>query len=336
MRSLQIPKFGPPEVLRIVTGPDPEPGPGEVLVEVEYSGVNFSDIMARMGLYPDAGRPPIVPGYEFAGSVRAVGAGVTELSAGDPVAGLRNFGGHADLLVARSENVLRRPSGVDAVLGAAFPVVYLTAWHALVRMGNLQAGERILIHNAGGGLGTAAVQIAGHVGAVVWGTASPSKHDLLRGLGVTEVFDYPDWPARVRELTGGSGVEFILDPIGGRNLARGFESLAHTGRIVACGTSGFAPGLKRRPLHLVLELLRWPRFNALRMIVKNRGVFGVHLGHLWHRPDLLREEMGEILDLLDKRVLDPVIDRIIPAGEAASAHRRLQEHHNRGKIVLAW
>jgi NADPH:quinone reductase-like Zn-dependent oxidoreductase len=277
-----------------------------------------------------------VPGYEFAGRVRSVGAEVTDLTVGDPVVGLRNFGAHTDLLVARAENVLRRPPGVDAVRGAAFPVVYLTAWHALVRMGNLRAGERILVHNAGGGLGTAAVQIARHAGAVVWGTASPSKHDLLRELGVTEVFDYPEWPARVRELTGGAGVEFILDPIGGRNLTRGFESLAHTGRIVACGTSGFAPGLRRRPLHLVLELLRWPRLSALRMIVKNRGVFGVHLGHLWHRPDLLREEIGEILHLLEEGLLDPVIDSVIPAGEAASAHRRLQERRNRGKVLLAW
>jgi NADPH:quinone reductase-like Zn-dependent oxidoreductase len=303
---------------------------------VEYSGVNFADVMARMGLYPDAGRPPIVPGYEFAGTLREVGAGVTDLRPGDRVVGLRNFGAHADLITARAEYVRRRPPGVDAVDGAAFPVVYLTAWHALVRLGNLQPGERLLVHNAGGGLGTAAVQIGRHVGAVIWGTASPSKHDRLRELGVAEVFDYREWPERVRALTGGRGVEFILDPIGGRSLARGFESLAHTGRIVACGTSGFASGLKRRPLHLLLELLRWPRFNALRMIVKNRGAFGVHLGHLWHRPDLLYQEMGALLELLERGILDPVIDRVVPAEEAASAHRLLQERRNRGKVVLSW
>ncbi len=336
MRSLQISRFGPPEVLRIVDGPDPEPGPGEVVVTVEASGINFADIMARMGLYPDAGRPPIVPGYEFAGRVAAIGTGVDGLQEGDPVVGLRNFGAHSDRVLARARSLHRRPDGLDAVQAAAFPVTYLTAWHALVYLGNLHPGERVLIHNAGGGLGTAALQIARHRGARVFGTASPGKHEWLLGLGLEAVFDYRDWPRQLREHAGRDGVELILDPIGGRNLQLGFESLAHTGRIVACGTSTFASGWRRRPLHLIRELLRWPRLSPIRMMLKNRGAFGVHLGHLWHREEIMAAQLEELTGLLGSGVLDPVIDRVFPAAEAVAAHRHVQGRCNHGKVVLSW
>ena len=336
MHQVRVSRFGPPDVLEVVELPDPQPGEGEVSVAVEAAGVNFSDILARMGLYRDAGKPPFVTGYEFTGRVTAVGPGVSHVQEGDDVIGMRNFGCYADRVVTGADLVLPRPAGLDAVRAAAFPVTYVTAWHALVYLGNLHPGERVLIQNAGGGVGTAAVQIARHRGATILGTASGPKLDFLRTIGVDHPIDYRtgDWAEVVRDLTDGEGVEMIFDPIAGASLRKGFELLAHTGRLIAYGVSSLAPGKTRRFLHTALELFRTPRFSPLKMMVKNRGVFGVHIGHLWHRREMLIAEMEELLALLQEGVLDPIVDTTFPLEEAARAHHYIQDRKNRGKIVL--
>ncbi len=336
MIQVRVSRFGTPDVLEVVELPDPDPGAGEVCVAVSAIGVNFADIMARMGLYPDAGKPPLVTGYEFAGTVSKTGAGVTHIREGDPVVGMRNFGCYASSVVTDSQMVIRRPDGVDAVKGAAFPVVYVTAWHSIVYLGNLHAGERILIQNAGGGLGTAAIQIARHRGAVIMGTASTRKMEFLESMGVDHPIDYQagDWEEAVRDLTGGEGVEMILDPIGGRLLSRELEMLAHTGRLIACGVSSFAPGKSRRLLKALIEVLRTPRVKPIRLMLKNRGIFGVHIGHLWHRGDVMEGELRDLMQLLGEGILDPVVDRTFPLEEAARAHHYIQDRKNLGKIVL--
>ncbi len=336
MREVRVSRFGPPDVLEVVERPDPVPGEGEVCVAVEAAGINFADILARMGLYPDTGKPPFVTGYEFAGRVSAVGPDVTGIKEGDAVVGMRNFGCYADRVVTDARLVLPLPSGLDAVRAAAFPVAYVTAWHSLVYLGNLHPGERLLIQNAGGGVGTAAIQIARHRGAVIFGTASTGKMEFLSELGVDHPIDYrtTDWAEAVRDLTDGEGVEMIFDPLGGRSLAKGFESLAHTGRLIAYGVSGLAPGKARRRVHAAMEILRTPKFSPLRMMQKNRGVFGVHIGHLWHRLDVLREEMRQLVELLEQGVLDPVVDTTFPLEETAQAHHYIQDRRNRGKVVL--
>jgi len=336
MHAVEVSRFGGPEVLRLVEGPDPEPGPGEVTVRVEAAGINFADILARMGLYPDAGDPPFVTGYEFAGRVEAVGAEVEGLEEGERVVGLRDFGCYADLIAVPAQTVLRLPAEIDAVRAAAVPVSYLTAWHSLVYMGNLHRGERILIQNAGGGVGSAAVQIARHRGAEILGTSSPGKHDWLRGLGVDHPIDYRtgDWAARVRELTGGEGVEMIFDPLGGAFVKEGFELLAPAGRMVCYGVSSMAPGKRRNWLKAVWEVFRAPKFSVLRLMVKNRGVIGVHLGHLWGKAAVLRGQFEAILEGVEEGYLDPVVDATFPLEEAFEAHHYIQDRKNRGKVVL--
>lgn len=336
MRVVRVPRFGPPDVLEVVELPDPDPGEGEVRVAVQASGINFADILARMGLYRDAGKPPFVTGYECAGEIDAVGPGVEGLKEGDAVIGMRNFGCYADRIVTSAELVLPRPANLDPVKAAAFPVAYVTAWHSLVYLGNLHRGERVLIHNAGGGMGTAAVQIARHKGAVILGTASARKHDFLRQAGVDYPIDYrnEDWTKAVQSITGGEGVEMIFDPLGGRSLKKGFEQLAHTGRLIAYGISSAAPGKARHILRALLMVMRTPKFSPLRMMVKNRGVYGVHIGHLWHRQDILRGEMKDLLALVEQGELDPVVDRTFPLEQAAQAHHYIQDRKNLGKVVL--
>ncbi len=336
MRMVEVVRFGGPEVLRVREGPEPAPGPGEVAVRVDAAGINFADILARMGLYPDAGEPPFVPGYEFAGRVESVGEGVEGLVPGDRVVGMRDFGCYTDRVVVGPERLFPVPEGMDPVRAAAVPVTYLTAWHALIYIGNLHEGERILVQNAGGGVGSAAVQIARHRGAEILGTSSPGKHDWLRELGVDHPIDYRtgDWAGRVREITDGQGVEMIFDPLGGRYSKEGFELLAPTGRLVCYGVSSFAPGKTRNWLKAVWEVFRSPKFSSLRLMTKNRGVFGVHLGHLWGKAEVLRGEFEQILEGLEAGFLDPVVDSTFPLEEAAAAHDHIQERRNRGKVVL--
>jgi NADPH:quinone reductase-like Zn-dependent oxidoreductase len=190
MRQIWISKGGPPEVLVVKEEADPQPGPGEMRVRVDASGVNFADVMGRLGLYPDLPKIPVVPGYEVAGRVEAVGGGVDARWVGRDLFALTRFGGYADVVCAPQAQVFPRPQGMSAQEGAAIPVNYLTAWQLIVVMGGLKSGETVLIHSAGGGVGIAATQIAKHIGAKVIGTASAAKHGELRALGVDHLIDY--------------------------------------------------------------------------------------------------------------------------------------------------
>ena len=223
MRQIWIPRAGPPEVLEIREAPDPQPGPGQVRIRVEAAGINFADIMGRMGLYPDLPPMPVVVGYEVAGRVDAAGSGARGDWVGRDVLAMTRFGGYSDTLCAPESQVFERPSEMDARRGAALPVNYLTAYQLIEVMGGLRAGETMLVHSAGGGVGIAAIQLAQRIGARVIGTASASKHDFLKSLGVDHCIDYTreDFEARVREITDGRGVELILDAVGGASFRKG-------------------------------------------------------------------------------------------------------------------
>src|SRR5436305_8217952 len=190
MRAVVITRHGPPEVLEVQERPDPQPRPGEVLIDVRAAGINFADLMARLGLYPDAPKPPCVIGYEVAGTIAAVGSATEGLSPGDRVVAPTRFGGYAERAVSPADGVVRIPDELDFETAAAIPINYTTAWEALIRQANLQPGERVLIQAAAGGVGIAATQIARRRGAEVWGTASPGKHAAIRGFGVQHPLDY--------------------------------------------------------------------------------------------------------------------------------------------------
>ena len=217
MRQIWISRAGPPEALTVKEAPDPEPQKGEMRVRVEACGVNFADVMGRLGLYPDLPPIPVVPGYEIAGRVDAVGGGVDAGWVGRDVFALTRFGGYADLVCVPEAQVFPRPKAMSAEEGASIPINYLTAWQLMVVMGGLNKGQTVLVHSVGGGVGIAATQIAKHIGAKVIGTASAAKHGELRALGVDHLIDYrtEDFETRTLEITGGRGVELILDAVGG-------------------------------------------------------------------------------------------------------------------------
>ena len=263
MRQVWITGHGGPSKLVLREAPDPQPVGSELRVRVKASGINFADILARLGLYPDAPRPPMVVGYEISGVVDAVGPDASREWIGKEVFGLVRFGGYSDCVVVPAGQVFEKPAPLSHEQCAALPVQYLTAWQLLVVMGSLSPDETVLIHNAGGGVGLAAIDIARHIGATIYGTASVGKHAFLRSHGVHEAIDYvhADWTREVLRLTEGRGVELIIDPLGGRHWKRSLGALRHTGRLGMFGVStatqsspaGPAPAGENRVEHAAVQ-----------------------------------------------------------------------------------
>ena len=336
MRQVVIPRHGTPDVLDLREGPDPTPGDGEVRIRVRAAGINFADILARLGLYPDAPKPPCVVGYEVAGTVDGVGASVTGFHDGDRVVGLTRFGGYADVVTVPAGQVFHFPDVLSDSEAAAVPVTYLTAALALYRMAALAPGETVLIHNAGGGVGIAAIQLARLRRAVVLGTASATKHAALRSFGVEHVIDYrtADVAQAVREITRGRGVDVILDPIGGRSFLTSYRMLAPLGRLIMFGLSAAAPGERRSLFHAFTAWFANPRFDPMSLMNRNRGVFGLHVGHLWSERRQLAPLMEMLMSELGAQRLQPVVARTFPLDQAAEAHRFIQSRQNIGKVVL--
>jgi len=338
MRQVWITKAGAPEVLEVREAPDPEPQAGEVRITVEAAGVNFADIMARMGQYPDLPGIPIVVGYEVAGQVDAVGDGVDASLVGRDVVALTRFGGYSDRVCVPRVQVFDRPQGMDARTAAAIPVVYLTAFQLMVGMGGLRRGDTVLVHSAGGGVGIAAVQLAGSIGATVIGTASAGKHEFLRGLGVEHLIDYrsEDFEARVMEITEGRGVELILDAVGGDSFKKGFRCLATTGRIGMFGMSTAVTNKSGSPLSMLRMAMQlpWFQFNPVTLMNENKGAFGVNMGRMWHDVERLRGWWDELAALYAEGVVAPRIDAVFSFDDAAAAHHHIQDRKNLGKVLL--
>src|SRR2546421_3287675 len=337
MRAVWITRSGGPEVLEVRQSPDPVPGAGEVCIRVHAAGLNFAEVMARQGLYPDAPKPPCVVGYEVAGVVDAVGPGVDGDAVGRRVLALVRFGGHAELVCAAAAQVVELPEPLGFAEAAAIPVNYLTAFHMLFRVANVRSGQRVLVHMAAGGVGIAVLQLYRTVpGVVSFGTASAAKHDVLREEGCTHPVDYrtEDYVARVLDLTGGEGVDLVLDPLGGRDWKRGLRLLRPVGQLIAYGFANLAGGDRRSLTRLAGQLTGVPVLTPLGLMDRNRTVSGVNLGHLWDRPDLLREELDALMARRPSGAIKPRIDGVYPFERAADAHRRLTERRNVGKVVL--
>ena len=330
-----IPRHGGADVFEVREAPDPVPGDGEIRVRVRAAGINFSDILARIGLYPDAPKPPVVVGYEVAGVVDAVGHGVTSPREGDRVVALTRFGGYADCVVVPASQAYRFPDSLSDAEAAAVPVTYLTAALALYRMAALTSGETVLVHNAGGGLGIAATQLARLRRATVIGTASAGKHDALRSFGVDHAIDYRhvDVEAEVKRLTKGRGVDVILDPIGGASFGASYRMLAPLGRLVMLGLSSMS-GEKRNTWRVLRSWWAMKPFGPMSLINRNRGVFGLHVGHLWDERRQLQPLMELIMTELSAGRLVPVVARTFPLERVADAHRFIQTRLNIGKVVL--
>jgi NADPH:quinone reductase-like Zn-dependent oxidoreductase len=321
VKQLVITRHGGPDVLQIREAPDPALTPGGVRIRMRAAGINFSDILARQGLYPDAPKPPCTVGYEVAGVVEAVAPGLETPRVGDAVVATTQFGGQSEVVVAPAARVFPLPPGWSFEEGAGLPVVYLTAHH-------------VLVHAAAGGVGLAVAELGKILQLRVIGLASPGKHDVLRRYGVEPLDGRdPHWPAAVRRVAAG-GVDVILDAVGGDSWRQGYRLLAPGGRLICFGASALSQPGGRHLLAALWQLLRFPRFGPLALMNDNRAVAGVNIGHLWNQDAMLRPQIAALLRYAAEGRIKPRVDRAFPLADAAAAHRYIQERKNIGKVVL--
>jgi NADPH:quinone reductase-like Zn-dependent oxidoreductase len=331
MRALVITEHGPPEVLRVQERRDPAPGPGEVLVRVRAAGINFADLLARAGLYPDAPKPPCVVGYEFAGELETAAG---DLPAGTRVMGGCRFGAYSERVAALPANLIPLPESWSFAEGAATPVAYVTAYAGLVRYGGLRAGERVLIQAAAGGVGTAATQVAKLTGAEVYGVASPPKHEAIASFGVDHPVDYDFVPA-VRRIAGErQPLDLAFDAIGGASFRKSFSLLRPGGRLVCFGASAVQDGERRSPLRAARVLAQMPRWNAVKLMRESKSVIGLNMLTLWDARQTLDEYIGPLTGWAGQGAIRPVVAKEFALEEGAEAHRYVHERRNVGKVVL--
>jgi len=338
--AILIERYGPPKVMVEKDVRLRNPRRAEVQLRVEAAGVNFADLMMRAGLYGTVPLRPFSPGFEVAGVVVRAGAAVQDWREGDRAVALMRYGGYSRNVVVPAENLFRYPESLTPVQAAAVPVVFLTAWVCLFETGNARPGETVLILGAGGGVGTAAVQLAVRRGLRAIGTAGTEQKRtfVTRELGATACFtSRADWEADVLELVGPRGIDIALDPVGGRATAACRGLLAPLGRLVFYGLSDAVPKVRRSWLKATRAWLRTPRFHPLSLVAPNIGVFGVHLLHLGVKEAVLRPALDEIYRSVAAGELQPVIDRVFSFDRAGAveAHVYLHARRNLGKVVLS-
>lgn len=336
MRQIVTTTTGGIDVLKVQQKPDPTPGDDQVVIRVRAAGLNFADILSRQGLYPDSPPKPIVMGYEVSGVVESVGKDVNSSFVGKSVAAMTRFGGQSEMVAVKATQIFEKSEKLTFEQAAAIPVNYLTAYALLVVMGSLHAGESVLIHNAGGGVGLAALEIAKKVGAVTYGTASPGKHKFLAERGLDHAIDYrkQDWLPALKDLTNGLGVDLVIDPIGGSHWKKSYSALRATGRLGMFGISTVSANGFAGKLNMLKAAIQTPRFHPFALLNKNRGVFGLNLGHMWHEPEKVALWMRDILRGVEEGWINPYVDRAFSFDEAGEAHRYLEERKNIGKVVL--
>lgn len=322
MRAVVLETYGKPEVLHVREVPDPEPGPEEIVVDVVATALNRADLLQRMGFYPGPPMPHEIPGVEFAGRVVARGERCVEVEIGAEVMGIVGGGAYAERLAVHERQVMKIPSSVALADAAAVPEVFITAYDALVVQGGLTAGRVALVHAGGSGVGTAAIQIAKAVGATVIATASAGKVARCLELGADRVVDYAseDFVIAADEITGGRGVDVVLDVIGGDYVNRNLDALMVGGRIVQVGLMGGGN----------VEV------NIAKMLPKRATLIGTVLRArpLEEKIAITRRFAREMLPLFDEGRLRPVIDSRYPIDQIADAHTYMETNANVGKILV--
>ena len=327
MKAVVLESFGEPEVLQVTDVPEPTPGPDEVIVAVSASALNRADLLQRRGFYPGpklvyGGRTLDIPGMELSGTVVDRGERVSEWAIDDAVMAIVSGGGYAERVAVHERQLLPVPFSVSTRDSAAIPEVFITAWDALVLQGGLTSGRIALVHAGASGVGTAAIQIVKAIGATIIVTTSTGKVDACRALGADRVVDYTseDFVAAALELTGGRGVDVVLDVIGGDYLERNLDALATKGTIVQVGAmrSGNAS------------------FTLGKMLSKRARLIGTVLRArpLEEKAAISRQFGREMLPLFDQGLLKPVIDRHFSIDDVVDAHRYMESNANVGKIVL--
>ncbi|MGF6492147.1 NADPH2:quinone reductase [Luteibacter sp. 621] len=323
MKTVRFHYTGGPDVLQYEDVPEPVPGPGQVKIKVDAAGINFSDILRRRGDdYPESSPTPFTPGSEIAGTVCALGEGVEGLSVGDAVYAAPRKGGYAQYVVVDAATAVHLPDGIEAAEATSLVIQGLTALLSLRDAGRLRAGDTVLIEAAAGGVGAYAVQLAKLSGAgmVIAAASTPEKRAFAESLGADASVDYTQegWPERVRELTGGRGVDIVLEMVGGKVLGEALRAMAPYGRMVVYGQASGERAF----------------VNPQDLTIDNISVIGFYIGgYFKHRPDLIKG-LQEIIGHARAGRLSINVGGRFPLSRAADAHRFVEGRQSSGKVVL--
>lgn len=334
-RRIVVPRFGGPDLMKVVEEEIPEPGPGEVRVRIVVAGIGFPDVVIREGTYPGGPKPPFTPGYDFIGTVDKLGAGVTGVDLGQTVGAITVYGSYADYLCVPASWLVPVPAGLDPAEAVSLVFNYVTAYQMLHRAARVKKGDRLLVHGAAGGVGTAVLQLGQLAGLELFGTASGTQTGVVSALGATPI-DYTEgsFLTRIRELTD-DGVDVVLDGIGGRVALRSYRALRRGGRLVMFGHYSTLVGGRKSVRRMAVFYLSAAMVFAANLVPDGKRVLPFQVAKLRDRhPEWFREDATTLFDLLSEGKLKPIVSERIPLVEARRAHENLGRGGVTGKQVL--
>jgi len=338
MKAIYLTKYGSPEkaftTKELVT---PTISDNEVLIKNHCFGLNFADVVARRGLYPDAPKNPAVLGYDVAGQVEAIGKNVEHVKVGDRVVGLTRFGGYAEYSKTMKEGVALLPDNIDYHTATALATQACTAYYSAVQCINLNEGDQVLVQAAAGGVGTILTQIAKHKGCTVFGTASTKKQKILRDNGVDFPIDYTseDFSKVIKQTLDGNKLDVVFDSIGGKAFKQGWKLLQPGGFMVNFGAASQISGSNK--LKSLGVVAGFGLFSPLQLLMSSKSMVAVNMLRIADfKPQVLQKSFEGVMEMTKNGVIRPIISKVFPAEQIAEAHQFLESRQSAGKIVLEW
>ena len=328
MKKILLPKAGKPSNFQIVERPDLKiTKDNQVLVDVHFSGINFADIMMRLGLYPDAPAFPFTPGYEISGKVKAIGSNIQDLKVGDPIIGGCYFDGYSSEVLLEDWQVVKLPESLDLKEGASLLVSYLTAYMVFFELGRVRDGDKILIDCASGALGQLSIQMLKNLKVEIIGlTSSQLKKEFLSSLGIKAMTHQEFYNSKE------NGFHLALNSLGGKSIDDHYQRLSPGGRIVCIGAASFVENGKRNLLKAIKGLIQMPRKSAVTLMNDNKGIMGLNALRLFDHPEILKAILKKMKDF----DLSPNVDSVFSYHEIAKAHEFLEQKKAKGKVLIGW
>ena len=339
MKAIYLTKYGNSNTAFEIRDIDiPNPGPNEVVVKSVATGLNFADVVARRGLYPDAPPNPAILGYDVAGTIHSVGSHVTDLKVGQRVVALTRFGGYAEYALAMSYGVAVIPDGYDFHQATALATQACTAYFATDECVSLHKGDIVLVQAGAGGVGSLLVQLAKHHGCTVYATASSSKQSFLREIGVDHPIDYTkeDFKAIIKKAHPG-GIDVVFDSIGGQSFGKGMKLLGPGGRMVSYGAASQINGKKTNKILAAGVVFGFGLFTPITLLMESKSIITVNMLRIAdHRPQVFKHVLNQVIRLAEEGILHPTMSKTFAATDVAAAHDYLESRESIGKVTLSW
>lgn len=338
MKAIELYRYGHADkAFRLSDHEIPEPGPGELRIRVQYSGLNFADVVARRGLYPDAPKNPAVLGYDVAGEIDKCGEGVDRFALGDKVFALSRFGGYAEYVITKQEAVARAPVSIPASACTALATQACTALFCAEYKTNLRPGDKVLIHAGAGGVGSMLVQLAKNKSCIVAATASTGKQEYIKSLGVDLAIDYTrdDFASSIKNAFTEEYIDHAFDSIGGKVFRKSLKILGPCGTIVSYGAASQISGNNK--LKAIGAALGFGLYSPIQFLMKSQTLVAVNMLRVAdHKADLFKEIMDKVSDYAERGILKPHVHEVYPVSQIAKAHQDLESRKTTGKLVLEW